>query len=113
MYEPINVHDLIEGPLCSSLKRRELTGSNSSNYSGIIFSVAYDGGNLKEVLRDINSAGQTTLLIDPEGGFTEEEVTIAFNTGFKEASLGSRILRTETAPRAAIIMIQYELGDME
>ncbi len=32
--------------------------------------------------------------------------------GFIEASLGPRILRTETAPIAAISIIQYELGDM-
>jgi 16S rRNA (uracil1498-N3)-methyltransferase len=37
------------------------------------------------------------ILIGPEGGFSEAEIKVAENTGFKSLSLGKRVLRTETA----------------
>lgn len=37
------------------------------------------------------------LFVGPEGGFSEEEAAIAKNAGFQAVSLGSRILRAETA----------------
>lgn len=37
------------------------------------------------------------VFIGPEGGFTHEELDLAKNNGVKIVSLGSRILRTETA----------------
>jgi 16S rRNA (uracil1498-N3)-methyltransferase len=51
-----------------------------------------------------------TLAIGPEGGWTGEEFMVAEKSGFLEASLGPRILRTETAVIAALAMIQYALG---
>jgi 16S rRNA (uracil1498-N3)-methyltransferase len=38
-----------------------------------------------------------TILIGPEGDFTEEELKIAFNNGIKPVTLGTSRLRTETA----------------
>ena len=37
------------------------------------------------------------ILIGPEGGFSEAEIKVAENAGFKSLSLGKRVLRTETA----------------
>jgi 16S rRNA (uracil1498-N3)-methyltransferase len=37
------------------------------------------------------------ILIGPEGDFTEDEVTMALNNGYKAVTLGSNRLRTETA----------------
>lgn len=42
-----------------------------------------------------------TILIGPEGGFTDEEVDEAETAGFTPVSLGRRRLRTETAGMAA------------
>ena len=53
-----------------------------------------------------------TIFIGPEGGFTSEEVNYARRTGIVSVSLGSRILRTETASIAAVTMTLYELGDL-
>lgn len=80
-------------------------------HNGIIFSEIYNKRNLKETLLKIKDLKHITLLIGPEGGFSKDEVTSAVENGFTEASLGPRILRTETAPIAAISIIQYELGD--
>ena len=41
------------------------------------------------------------LFIGPEGGFSEEEVSLARENGFQIVSLGKRILRAETAAIAA------------
>lgn len=52
-----------------------------------------------------------TLLSGPEGGLTEEEVHAAARQGFTPMTLGPRILRTETAPLAAVSILQYLAGD--
>lgn len=53
------------------------------------------------------------LFVGPEGGFSEEEAALAEGLGARIASLGPRILRTETAPLAALAAVFYEKGDME
>lgn len=52
------------------------------------------------------------LLIGPEGGFTQQEVEQAQAQGYTGLSLGPRILRTETAPLAALTLLQYVWGDL-
>lgn len=52
-----------------------------------------------------------TLLVGPEGGLSDEEVTAAMATGFKSVRLGPRVLRTETAPVISIAIVQHLWGD--
>jgi 16S rRNA (uracil1498-N3)-methyltransferase len=51
------------------------------------------------------------LLIGPEGGLTETEVSAAIDHGFDPFVLGPRVLRTETAPIAALSILQTTFGD--
>jgi len=51
------------------------------------------------------------LLIGPEGGLSDAEVNTAIAQGFSPLNLGPRVLRTETAPLAAIAMLQTRYGD--
>jgi len=51
------------------------------------------------------------LVIGPEGGFTENEVSFIESHDFKSVMLGPRILRTETAPIASIAILQSIYGD--
>lgn len=51
------------------------------------------------------------LLIGPEGGFSEAEIAAAVAAGFTSATLGPRILRTETAALTALAVIQALWGD--
>jgi len=51
------------------------------------------------------------LLVGPEGGLSEEERAMALASGFRGVRLGPRVLRTETAPLAAIAAIQALWGD--
>ena len=54
------------------------------------------------LLRDAAAAGRSSLtLIGPEGDFTQREIDLAMEKGFKPVSLGPNRLRTETAALVA------------
>lgn len=53
-----------------------------------------------------------TLLIGPEGGFSPRERERARAHGFQGVRLGPRILRAETAPLAAVAIVQALWGDL-
>ena len=52
------------------------------------------------------------ILIGPEGGFSTDEVEEAVAVGFQPVTLGSRILRAETAAITAAAILQHELGNL-
>ena len=54
---------------------------------------------------------QLALLIGPEGGLSDAEVSAAQQSGFHAACFGPRVLRTETAPVVALSLVQYLWGD--
>ncbi len=54
-----------------------------------------------------------TLLIGPEGGLAPPERERAYQVGFTGVHLGPRILRTETAPLAALAIVQALWGDLK
>ncbi len=56
--------------------------------------------------------GQIALLIGPEGGLSEREIEQSIALDFQPLALGPRVLRTETAPLAAISILQSVWGDM-
>ena len=70
------------------------------------------GTPFRDRLRGKPRPDQVTLVIGPEGGFTADEIALAQQRGFEMVSLGSRILRTETAVVAALALVQYEWGDL-
>jgi 16S rRNA (uracil1498-N3)-methyltransferase len=53
------------------------------------------------------------LLVGPEGGLSESEIEAAAQAGYTALRLGPRVLRTETAPLAAIACLQGWWGDMK
>jgi len=55
--------------------------------------------------------GEIQLLVGAEGGLSTNEIGLAAQHGFAGARLGKRILRTETAPLAAISAMQTLWGD--
>ncbi len=55
--------------------------------------------------------GEIQLLIGAEGGLSANETALAAQHGFIGVQLGPRILRTETAPLAAIATMQTLWGD--
>lgn len=59
-----------------------------------------------------NLAQPISLLIGPEGGFTDEEVEMCLKAGVTAVSLGPRILRAETASTTALALLQHRYGDL-
>lgn len=55
--------------------------------------------------------GKVTLLVGPEGGFSDAEQVLAAQRGFLPVCLGARILRTETVALAALAAMQALWGD--
>jgi 16S rRNA (uracil1498-N3)-methyltransferase len=66
---------------------------------------------LKEILGEQakQETARAVLAIGPEGGWTEDEFAVARASGFLEASLGSNILRTETAVAAGLACLNFAL----
>ncbi len=68
------------------------------------------GKPLKEIVN--KDVGSVAIVIGPEGGFSKAEVELAIENGAEIATLGSRILRTETAPLAALSCIMLLTDNM-
>ena len=63
-------------------------------------------------LADRPAQDNITLLIGPEGGFSEADLALAKQHDYRAVRLGPRILRTETAPVAALTLLQFLYGDL-
>ena len=64
---------------------------------------------LSDTLR--SSYSSITLMTGPEGGFSSEEVKLADDAGLHICTLGSRILRCETAPLCALSAVMFASGE--
>lgn len=60
---------------------------------------------------EADSFQTVTLLTGPEGGWEEKEVFQAREAGMEICTLGSRILRCETAPLCALSAVMYAAGE--
>lgn len=103
------------------------TLSPTKNYTDLLSESSDDGHDVKLIFWE-NKKGQKTIreiftpltkinsamiLIGPEGGFSNEEVRQAVAAGYEPVTMGSRILRAETAAIAAVSIVQHELGNLE
>jgi 16S rRNA (uracil1498-N3)-methyltransferase len=78
-------------------------------HSGCAGIVLHTGGQIR---LGGDAPRELCLLVGPEGGLEEREVELAREAGFLVASLGPRVLRAETAPLAALAILQYLWGDV-
>jgi 16S rRNA (uracil1498-N3)-methyltransferase len=56
--------------------------------------------------------GAILVAVGPEGGWSAEELTVAGEQGFRSVTLGSGILRSDTASLAAVTILQSRLGKL-
>ena len=90
-----------------------LSLSNNDNYDlKIIFWEDEKQNNLQETLAASRQKQSVLVFIGPEGGFSSGEAAAASTAGFQPLTLGSRILRAETAVLAAVAILQHELGNL-
>jgi len=61
---------------------------------------------LRDLLGDDRREGSIALAVGPEGGWAEDELRLFNDAGWKSASLGSTILRAETAAVAALAVVR-------
>ena len=72
--------------------------------------IAYEGAKGKTTsfnkeLKKIKEGDRIAIVVGPEGGFSDEEIETANRLGYKNISLGKRILRAETASIYALSVI--------
>ena len=73
--------------------------------------VAYekDASKTNEIFEGLTKGKSISILVGPEGGFSEQEINNLTNQGFIRTSLGKRILRAETAAIYALSVLGYLL----
>jgi len=67
---------------------------------------------LRGALREIGTVKNVLAIVGPEGGFSHAEAEAAVGAGARAVSLGTRILRTETAPLVMLAALLYESGEL-
>jgi 16S rRNA (uracil1498-N3)-methyltransferase len=89
----------------------EAFAAQNATAAKVMLSERPDAPALRQILQTEPTRKQAVLAIGPEGGWTDAEYAAAQASGFREASLGKLILRTETAVVAALASINYALGE--
>ena len=77
--------------------------------------VFYEGGgqSLRQLADSLTPGETVSVFIGPEGGLDEGDLQVLREAGAETATLGPRILRTETAPLAALTALMLLSGNME
>jgi len=70
------------------------------------------GPSLHTIPLPVDPKQTVIIVIGPEGGWSLEELQLAQKQGYRDISLGKRILRAETAAIAAISILQSRLGEL-
>jgi 16S rRNA (uracil1498-N3)-methyltransferase len=69
-----------------------------------------EGKKLTEIPMPRERAASVVIAVGPEGGWRADEIALASEQGFEQATLGSMILRSETASLTALAVLQSRLG---
>lgn len=89
------------------IKLKEAVTATSGNR--IVLAESEEQLSLRSALQSFNPAGELFLAFGPEGGWTKPELKLFLENGWLAASLGSTILRAETAAIAATAIALAEL----
>ena len=89
----------------------QLAGGDGGSFK-IILAERSNGASLQTVSLPTGSHDTILSLIGAEGGWTEDELRVAQDHGWRTITLGSRILRAETAAIAAVSILQSRLGEL-
>ena len=65
--------------------------------------------NFKNIISNLNEGDNVAIVIGPEGGIDNDEVSYLLKLDFIPCGLGPRILRTETASMYVLSAISYEM----
>jgi 16S rRNA (uracil1498-N3)-methyltransferase len=94
-------------PVISPITEFNTVLSSSRNFDlRLVLALSPRTVNIREIVVN-NIPESICLLIGPEGDFTPEEISSAQKAGFIPTSLGSRVLRVETAAIAAVSYLSF------
>lgn len=110
LFESAQQSHRLRPPTLATAEQTEHTFASASEKLKLILSER-SAPPLKGIL-EMSSAQEVCCAIGPEGGWTDAEMSAARKNGFREASLGREILRTETAVIAALAILRYTLEKM-
>jgi 16S rRNA (uracil1498-N3)-methyltransferase len=96
-------------PHLEGLTKPECAFVSCKSGAGVMLSELSTAHPLRAVLAGLAGAN-AVMTIGPEGGWTDAEFAAAESAGFRQASLGKLILRTETAVIAALASLNYALS---
>lgn len=80
--------------------------ANTSDFQPVLFSER-DGSKFESI-----ASKKLWVFFGPEGGWDDEELELAKNSGIKTVTFGGRILRAETAAVSIAAILQHRFGDM-
>ena len=116
MYKKLDRYGKIIKEACEQSRRQVLP--EMGNYINVkdikldddtIGFIAYENNNnyksFNENLTLSDNYNKIAIVVGPEGGFSDDEVKYLVSQGFKNISLGKRILRSETASMYALSVI--------
>ena len=89
-----------------------MTLDNAAQRAGDTAVVCYELGGSPLGELTVSRKDKLSLFIGSEGGFEKSEIETILSFGGECATLGSRILRAETAPIAALSVIMYLTGNL-
>jgi len=79
----------------------------------LMFSERDGGPLLPAINRLARPVEKVTALVGSEGGWTDEEINLARDSGWEIITMGGRTLRAETAAIVVTTLLQHLLGDLE
>jgi 16S rRNA (uracil1498-N3)-methyltransferase len=86
--------------------------ANPANTLRVMFSER-EGNSLSVATETSSSAKCIVALIGPKGGWSDEEIKLAREQGWRIVTLGGRTLRAETAAISVIALLQHRFGDLK
>ena len=90
-----------------------LVEAQSDSYQCRLMFAERDGQSLLEFKYSLSEGCQSiTALIGSEGGWTDDEISLARNNNWGVVTLGGRTLRAETAAIAVSVLLQHVFGDL-
>ena len=99
----------VQLPVLDALARTEAAFSVFHNGLRMLLSESPEAKPLRDCLASV-PVNAAVLAVGPEGGWTDDEFAAARRCGFREASLGRHILRTETAVIASLAVLNFALS---
>ncbi len=98
-------------PIVENVKSFAQAAEECKNYEASVIYYELGGEHTGSIIAS-NCNGSIAIYIGSEGGFEQDEVDLILQSGGRAGTLGNRILRTETAPLAALAIIMNITGNM-